>query len=270
MHKRNLAYKIRIGNGIVAQPAIMYARISNAVEFSRGAVTMRGKANAVATETTVDKLTNDLAEAILAGDFPPGSKLDEQRLAQRFEVSRTPVREALRQLATTGLIEIRPRRSAIVSKVTPAQLEELFVAMGEIEATCARLAAISMAPTERRRLQMLHERMGEAHRLNDPAEFARDNLLLHTMIYSGSHNAVLEDMAIGLRRRLAPFRRAQFNLEGRPQRSFREHDTVVSAIFRGDAAAAHSAMLHHVMLIEQSYEDLCAMPSLAVSRADRD
>jgi DNA-binding GntR family transcriptional regulator len=216
----------------------------------------------VATETTVEKLANDLAEAILSGLFPPGSKLDEQQLAQRYEVSRTPVREALRQLATTGLIEIRPRRSAIVAKVTPAQLEDLFVAMGEIEATCARLAALSMAPTERRRLQMLHDRMGQTSIQNDPRAFARDNILLHTMIYSGSHNAILEDMAVGLRRRLAPFRRAQFNLEGRPPMSFQEHDAVVSAIIRGDAPAAHSAMLHHVMLIEQSYEDLCAMQSL--------
>ena len=88
--------------------------------------------------TTVDKLANAMAEAILSGEFAPGYRLDEQLLAQRDEVSRTPVREALRQLATTGLIEIRPRRGAIVTRVTPEQLEELFVAMGELEATCAR------------------------------------------------------------------------------------------------------------------------------------
>jgi len=230
-------------------------------------MTTRGAATAVTTKTTVEKLADELAEAILSGVFPPGSKLDENQLAQRYEVSRTPVREALRQLATTGLIEFRPRRSAIVSKVTPSQLEQLFVAMGEIEATCARLAAISMAPTERRRLQMLHERMGQASVQNDPGKFAEDNLMLHTMIYAGAHNTVLEEIAINLRRRLAPFRRAQFNLEGRPPRSFQEHDPVVSAIIRGDAAAAHAAMLHHVMLIEQSYEDLCATQSSILSAA---
>ena len=216
----------------------------------------------MANKTTVEKVADELAEAIISGLFPPGSKLDEQQLAQRYEVSRTPVREALRQLATTGLVEIRPRRSAIVAKVTPAQLEDLFVAMGEIEATCARLAALSMAPTERRKIQMLHERMGQASIMNDPGAFAEDNDLLHTMIYAGSHNTILEDIAIGLRRRLAPFRRAQFNLEGRPPRSFQEHDVVVSAIIQGDAARAHSAMLHHVMLIEQSYEDLCATQTM--------
>ena len=208
--------------------------------------------------TTVDKLANAMAEAILSGEFAPGYRLDEQLLAQRYEVSRTPVREALRQLATTGLIEIRPRRGAIVTRVTPEQLEELFVAMGELEATCARLAAMSMSPTERRRLQALHDRMGTVERQQDAKAFADDNHLLHTMIYAGAHNSVIEELAVALRRRLAPFRRAQFQLEGRPPRSFAEHNEVVSAIIRGDANAAHAAMLHHVTLVEQSYEELSA------------
>ena len=208
--------------------------------------------------TTVDKLANAMAEAILSGEFAPGYRLDEQLLAQRYDVSRTPVREALRQLATTGLIEIRPRRGAIVTRVTPEQLEELFVAMGELEATCARLAAMSMSPTERRRLQALHDRMGTLERQQDTKAFADDNHLLHAMIYAGAHNSVIEELAVALRRRLAPFPRAQFQLEGRPPRSFAEHNEVVSAIIRGDANAAHAAMLHHVTLVEQSYEELSA------------
>ncbi|WP_157218387.1 GntR family transcriptional regulator [Flavisphingomonas formosensis] len=208
-------------------------------------------------ETTVDKLADDMAEAILSGEFAPGSRLDEQLLAQRYAVSRTPVREALRQLATTGLIEVRPRRGAIVTQVTPAQLEELFVAMGELEATCARLAAMSMLPTERRRLQALHERMGVLARQGDALAFADCNHDLHTMIYAGAHNGVLADMTQALRRRLAPFRRAQFHLEGRLPRSLSEHDAVIAAIVRGDAAGAHTAMLHHVTLVERSFEELC-------------
>src|SRR3546814_14016007 len=130
-----------------------------------------------------------MAEAILSGEFAPGSRLDEQHLAQRYSVSRTPVREALRQLATTGLIEMRPRRSAVVASVTPGQLEELFVAMGELEATCARLAALSMGPTERRRLQALHDEMKDIAARNDPAAFADANHALHSMVYKRAHNA---------------------------------------------------------------------------------
>ncbi|MET0360306.1 MAG: GntR family transcriptional regulator [Sphingobium sp.] len=216
--------------------------------------------------TAADKLAQDLAEAILAGEFAPGSRLDEQLLAQRWSVSRTPVREALRQLATTGLIEVRPRRGAIVAEVTPRQLEDLFVAMGELEATCARLAALSMSPTKRRKLQALHDAMGELAKTDDAMAFADANDRLHAMIYAGSHNSVIEEMTAQLRRRLAPFRRAQFHLEGRPPRSHAEHDVVVRAILRGDADAAHAAMLQHVTLVEDSFEELIAARATPVAR----
>lgn len=210
------------------------------------------------SESTADKLAEALAESIFSGDFEPGSRLDEQQLAQRFAVSRTPVREALRLLATSGLIEIRPRRGAFVTEVSPSELEELFVAMGELEATCARLAALSMATTERRRLEALHDRMRELARGDDAAAFAEANHAFHTMIYAGAHNVVLADMTAALRKRLAPFRRAQFYLEGRPPRSHAEHDAVVRAIVDGDAGGAHAAMLHHVTLVEASFEELVA------------
>lgn len=210
------------------------------------------------TTSTADKLAEALAEAIFSGSFAPGARLDEQQLAQRFAVSRTPVREALRLLATTGLIEIKPRRGAFVTQVSPSELEELFVAMGELEATCARLSALSMAPTERRRLQDIHEKMGALAESGDASAFAEANHAFHTMIYAGAHNVVMADMTAALRRRLAPFRRAQFYLEGRPPRSHAEHDAVVKAIVGGDAAAAHAAMLHHVTLVEASFEELVA------------
>jgi DNA-binding GntR family transcriptional regulator len=217
------------------------------------------------SETAADTLAEAIAEFVFSGEFAPGARLDEQQLAQRFSVSRTPVREALRQLATSGLIEIRPRRGAFVTEVSPYQLEELFVAMGELEATCARLAAQSMVPTERRRLQALHERMGELARAGDAAEFAEANHAFHTMIYAGAHNVVIAEMTGGLRRRLAPFRRVQFNLEGRPPRSHAEHDAVVQAIVSGNAERAHAAMLQHVMLVEASFEELVAQRERAAT-----
>jgi DNA-binding GntR family transcriptional regulator len=215
--------------------------------------------------TAAEKLAEGIAEAIFSGEFAPGFRLDEQQLAQRFSVSRTPVREALRQLATTGLIEVRPRRGAFVTLVSPAELEELFVAMGELEATCARLAAQSMSPTERRRLEAFHERMGDLARSGEAMAFAESNHAFHTMIYAGAHNVVLADMTAAMRRRLLPFRRAQFLLEGRPLRSHAEHGTVVKAIVDGDARGAHEAMLHHVTLVEASFEELCAEGSLATA-----
>lgn len=210
------------------------------------------------SETAADKLADAIAEAILAGQFAPGNRLDEQQLANRYSVSRTPVREAFRQLANSGLIEIKPRRGAFVAIVSPSQLEELFGAMGELEATCARLAALSMTPTERRRLEVLHERMGDLARDGDTSGFSDANQDFHTMIYRGAHNDVLADITGNMRRRLQPFRRAQFQVEGRPSRSHREHEAVVQAILDGNAAAAHQSMLRHVTLVEASFEELCA------------
>ena len=88
-------------------------------------------------------------------------------------MSRTPVREAIRLLASTGLIDVKPRRGANVAMATSAQLETLFGAMAEIEATCARLAAVSMTPIERRRLQGRHETMAELVAARRPGRLRR-------------------------------------------------------------------------------------------------
>jgi DNA-binding GntR family transcriptional regulator len=210
------------------------------------------------TSTQAERLADQIAAAVLTGDFQPGFRLDEHMLAERFGVSRTPVREALRQLASTGLIEIKPRRGATVASATSAQLDTLFGAMAEVEATCSRLAAMSMTPIERRRLQSLHESMAEIVARNDSDGFATANLTFHTLIYTGAHNDIITEFATGLRRRLAPFRRAQFWTEGRLPRSQEEHGTVVRAILIGDALAAHAAMFHHMSLVEESFDRLAA------------
>jgi len=204
--------------------------------------------------TLTEKLATAIADGILNGTLAPGLRLDELTLAEKHGVSRTPVREALRQLAMSGLIDMRPRKGAIVSKATPDQVESLFVAMAEMEATCARLAAMSMTPIERRRLQARHEAMTALAKAGDPDTYSDANVAFHSAIYAGSHNAPVAEFTVGLRRRVAPFRRAQFRLEGRLLRSSEEHDAVVRAILSGDAAAAHAAMLHHVSLVEDAFE----------------
>ena len=206
--------------------------------------------------TQADKLAADIADAIVTGDLGPGSRLDEHTLATRFAVSRRPVREALRQVAASGLVELRPRRSAVVAAVTPEQLEMMFVAMGELEATCARLSAMCMTPVERRRMQAQHDAMGALVSAAETESFAEANAAFHSMIYAGAHNAVLADAAVGLRRRLQPFRRAQFRRAGRLPQSYAEHGVIVAAIIAGDVAAAHGAMLHHVSLVEDAFARL--------------
>jgi DNA-binding GntR family transcriptional regulator len=156
------------------------------------------------------------------------------------------------------LIDLRPRRGAVVTQATSDQLEKLFVAMAEIEATCARLAAMSMTTIERRRIQTFHDQMGEIVERGDRDAFATANLSFHTLIYRGAHNEILAEFATGLRRRLAPFRRAQFRTAGRLVRSHAEHAAIMRAIVGGDAAAAHTAMVDHMSLVEEAYDQLAA------------
>jgi DNA-binding GntR family transcriptional regulator len=208
--------------------------------------------------THAERLATAIADGILSGELQPGVRLDEVSLAQQHGVSRTPVREALRQLTTSGLIDMRPRKGAIVSKATPEQVESLFVAMAEMEATCARLAAMSMTPIERRRLQARHEAMIALAAGGDTVAYSDSNVAFHSAIYAGAHNAPLAQFTLNLRRRVGPFRRAQFQVEGRLMRSSQEHEAVVRAIVSGDAAGAHAAMLHHVGLVEDAFEAFAA------------
>jgi DNA-binding GntR family transcriptional regulator len=203
--------------------------------------------------TQAERLADAIADSVLSGEFEPGFRLDETMLAERYGVSRTPVREALRQLAATGLIEVKPRRSATVAKATSAQLEKLFGAMAELEATCARLCAMSMTPIERRRLQSLQDSMAAIAQREDRESYALANVAFHNQIYLGAHNEILADIATGLRRRVAPYRRAQFRTEGRLKRSHVEHAEVVKAIVGCDAAGAHAAMFHHMSLVEDAF-----------------
>jgi DNA-binding GntR family transcriptional regulator len=208
--------------------------------------------------TRAERLASEIADAILAGVLAPGARLDEQGLADRYGVSRTPVREALRLLGHTGLVDIRPRRGVIVVEMTAERVDEMFVAMGEIEATCARLCALGMTPIDRRRLEALHERMGQMVKKREQAAYAEANVAFHSAIYAGTHNTLLIDIATALRRRLSPFRRAQFRAPGRLSSSHSEHASVVKAILRGDAAQAHASMLQHVNLVEDAYEKVSA------------
>ncbi len=208
--------------------------------------------------TQADRLAGDIADAILRGELEPGMRLDEQSLARRYSVSRTPVREALRLLGGSGLIETRPRRGATVALATSQQLEAMFVAMGEIEASCARLAALGMTPLDRRRLATLHDGMAALVERSDPEGYAEANVDFHSAIYAGARNAVIAEIAVGLRRRVLPFRRAQFRAPGRLALSHAEHGEIVRAILAGAAATAHAAMVQHVNMVEIAVDRLAA------------
>lgn len=204
--------------------------------------------------TRAEELRTQLADEITRGLLLPGTALDESALAARFGVSRTPVREALRELTASGLVETRPHRGAVVARPGAERLQNMFQVMAELEALSASLCALHMTPQERRELEDLHARMGELMRQGDFAAYREANERFHAAIYAGSHNGYLIELAIGTRQRLSPFRRAQFRALGRLALSHTEHERVTTAILRGEREAAANAMRSHIAIIQDAYE----------------
>ncbi|SEA43580.1 GntR family transcriptional regulator [Rubrimonas cliftonensis] len=204
-------------------------------------------------ETAVALLVKRLSAQIVEGALAPGVRLDEQSLAEAFGVSRTPVREALAQLAAMGLVERRPHRGVVVAGLSLERLLHLFELMTELEGVCARLAALRMTNAERARLLAGHEAARRLAEAEDVEGYADANRLFHLAIYDGAHNPALVETTRDVRNRVAPFRRAQFQVHGRPSLSWGEHDAVVSAILAQDAETACSAMREHILKVKDAY-----------------
>jgi len=204
--------------------------------------------------TRAEELRLQLADEIVRGALAPGSPLDETDIARRFKVSRTPVREALRQLAASGLIDARAHRGAVVARPSIDRLVGMFEAMAELEALCAGLAAERMLPAERHALETVHEELRVLSYAGNPERFHEVNERFHNAIYAGSQNGYIAEITLATRVRVQPFRRAQFRNLGRLAKSHAEHDRVVVAILRGDKAGAAAAMRAHIELVRGEYE----------------
>ena len=204
--------------------------------------------------TQVDMIREALADRIVHGTLKPGDPLDETSLAAEYGVSRTPIHEVLRQLETIGLALSRPHRGAIVANLTPRQLDDTFVVMAELEALSARLCATALTGDALSALQRLHEDGAAAARSNDVAAYRLHNERFHAAIYAGSGNAFLEETALSVRRRLAPFRNLQFEAFQRPELSHREHGRIVDAIVAGDGDGAATAMRAHILIVREAVD----------------
>jgi DNA-binding GntR family transcriptional regulator len=203
--------------------------------------------------TLAEELRLQLADEIVRGALQPGAALDETELARRFKVSRTPVREAIRQLAASGLVEARAHRGAVVARPNGEQILGMFESMAELEALCAGLAAERMSGAERQRLETVHEEMRTLIHSGDPQRFHEVNEAFHGALYAGAHNGHLAEITVATRVRVQPFRRAQFRNLGRLAKSHEEHDRVMVAILRGDRDAAAAAMHAHIMTVREEF-----------------
>ncbi|MBP2228942.1 DNA-binding GntR family transcriptional regulator [Azospirillum agricola] len=204
-----------------------------------------------------------LEQEILDGAIRPGERLDERALADRFGVSRTPVREVLSQLGSTGLVAIRPGAGASVVRMSAKQLVNMMEVLIELEALAAGLAARRMGMAERGRLAAVHEESRAAAQAGDIQDYDRLNRELHELIYAGSRNEHLEQQAKFIRGRMRIYRQYPFQHTARPLKSYNEHDLVVKAILEGDSDAARMHMHGHMTVGGSIFVDMVVgMPAI--------
>ncbi len=194
-----------------------------------------------------DDVCRRIADEIVLGNLEPGMHLDEVSLATRFNVSRTPVREALKQLAIMGLVETRRNRGSVVAAMSVEQIDQMFEAIGELEAACARHAALRMTEADRARMLELHAEGRAAMQKGDIDRYDAANLELHATIIRGCYNPVLIDLATSLRHRVSSFRRTQFRNIERMGESFEEHSVIVEAILAHDVITTYREMRSHLL-----------------------
>jgi DNA-binding GntR family transcriptional regulator len=183
--------------------------------------------------------------AIEAGTYRPGDRLVESELADRFGVSRTPVREALQRLETQAML-VRDGRSLIVASLDHNQLAELYVVRAELEALAGRLAARHATPEEVRVLSQMVEE--DRRNQRDTEALARANKRFHRQIHLASHNRYLVQQLDLVHRSMALMAKTSLAAEGRSEAAMAEHARIVEAIAAGDGQAADRALRQHISM----------------------
>ncbi|MFK7993620.1 MAG: GntR family transcriptional regulator [Granulosicoccus sp.] len=203
-----------------------------------------------------EQIADTLEQSVFSGEYSDGERLDEIKIAQQFEVSRTPVREAFQRLVITGLAEQIPRRGVFIRLPGPVELLEMFETMAELEAACGRLAAQRISEDGLNLLSVANEKCQKAAEMGDVSGYYLENEKFHQEIYEGAGNSFLQGKALRLQNRLKPYRRVQLQFRGRMLQSLDEHDNIVNAITVGDADKASNLLRDHVTVQGEKFQQL--------------
>jgi DNA-binding GntR family transcriptional regulator len=216
---------------------------------------------AEAAPTLKSAVVRRLEEEIVSGTLLPGTRLDEVQLSERYGLSRTPLREALAQVAASGLIEIRPRVGAFVTQMSPRSILECLAFTAEVEGIAATWAAVRMTGAERDKLLALQQAADVSVQAGDADAYFEHNRQFHEAIYAGAHNPYVQESAHMLFLRAAPYRRLQLRQRGRLATSHAEHAAITAAILAEDSVAAAAAVRSHIVIQGDRFlEFLAALP----------
>ena len=219
--------------------------------------------NSNSRKTHTDIIRSTIEEEILTGVLIPGAALDEEKLAKRFEVSRTPVREAMLQLAQHGLIEKESRRSARVMKLDLRRLIQIFETVSELEGLCARFAARRITSTELKELKASLLASQEAMEVRDTKKYATLGRHFHYLIIKATHNEVLMETTNKIALHTRPYRRFQVSRVDGMHTNDRDHSEILKAIEMGDEETAYELMRRHVTFQGDVLAEYISMTDLA-------
>jgi DNA-binding GntR family transcriptional regulator len=208
------------------------------------------------TASLAQRLRDELEEDVVQGRLAPGTKLDEQALAERFGVSRTPIREALAHLVSVGLCMRAPRRGVVVAEIAFDTLLEMFEVMAELEGLAGRLAARRLTDTDAAAIQHAHDECRQAAAANARDDYYYANERFHRAIQEASHSGFLIEQCAILSRRLKPYRRMQLDARNRIATSFAEHEQIVDAILGMRPEDAQKRLAEHVLIQNERFRDL--------------
>jgi DNA-binding GntR family transcriptional regulator len=203
--------------------------------------------NRIAPTALYQEVAERLRQRIFAHELQPGSWIDEQKLAEQYGISRTPLREALKVLASEGIVELKPRRGCYVTEISRQDLDDIFPLMAMLEGRCAYEAVKRARSADFTALRAIHEKLESASRDGRIDAFFEANQEFHKKIQELSGNRWLLTVIQDLRKVLKLSRMHSLSLEGRLQQSLDEHRAILASMLAGDAAKAEREMHDHLL-----------------------
>ena len=208
---------------------------------------MNARRDSLAAPALYEQVAERLRTRIFAHELAPGAWVDEQAIASEYGISRTPLREALKVLASEGLVTLKPRRGCYVTELSEEDLDEIFPVMALLEGRCAQEATAKASPADIARLSEIHKALEQHAANNDADRFFDANQRFHSVLQELAGNNWLRQLIEETRKFIRLTRRDSLNLEGRLKQSLNEHRSILAAIQRGDADLAASLMHDHIL-----------------------
>lgn len=193
------------------------------------------------------EVADRIRDMIYLDELRPGSRINEKDLSERFGISRTPLREALKVLCSEGLVDLIPRRGSRVRALDPAELDDLFPVMAVLEGLCARQAVVRADDAQLAQLRAMHENLERLAQSKDVNAYYDENFRFHEAIQTYSGNPWLKRVTSDLRTILRLARHHQLTVPGRLAQSLAEHREIMLAFEQRDEEMADQAMRTHLL-----------------------